>query len=104
MVIGAASSPEMWEIARSLGADATVDYSDPIWSDQVRDLTGGRGVDVVVESLSGDVVPAALKTPATFGRMVVIGGASGKLSPFNFNDLIHQSRRINGFSMDPYFG
>jgi hypothetical protein len=44
-----------------------------------------------VESVSGDVLPAALKTLATFGRMVVIGLASGKLSPFNFNELIHQS-------------
>jgi D-arabinose 1-dehydrogenase-like Zn-dependent alcohol dehydrogenase len=49
MVIGAASTPEKQQAARALGADHTIDYREPGWSAQVYELTGGRGVDIVLE-------------------------------------------------------
>ena len=53
-VIAAASSPEKRAIAEALGADASVDYTAPGWARVVRDLTDGRGVDVVLDLAGGE--------------------------------------------------
>jgi NADPH:quinone reductase len=47
----------------------------------VRELTGGRGIDIALESIGGDAVDATLQCLAPFGRMVVYGSASGLSSP-----------------------
>lgn len=77
-VIAAASTPEKRALAEKLGADATVDYTQPDWAQKVRDLTDGRGVDVVLETAGGDTAVQALQTLAPFGRMIYIGQSSAQ--------------------------
>ncbi|KJU79916.1 quinone oxidoreductase [Ectopseudomonas oleovorans] len=102
-VIAAASSPAKRELALRLGADHAVDYTLPGWDEQVRELTDGRGVDVVMEMVSGQVLPAALRSLAPFGRMVVFGGAESALSTIDTGDLVFSNRSIQGFSIAQYF-
>ncbi|MHA6825246.1 quinone oxidoreductase family protein [Ralstonia pseudosolanacearum] len=102
-VIAAASTPEKRAIAERLGADASVDYTMPGWADNVRQLTGGRGVDVVLEMAGGDVVGQALDTLAPFGRMVFLGQSSGKSTQIDPWQLTVPNRTVTGFYIGAYF-
>ena len=77
-VIGAAGSPEKRAAALERGADHAVDYTRPDWPARVRELTGGRGVDVLLEMAGGPSFEQGLACLAPFGRAVVYGSASGQ--------------------------
>lgn len=64
------------EFVESLGADVVLPLTDG-WAQAVRDHTGGRGVDVVVDPVGGDAFDDAIRVLATEGRLLVIGFASG---------------------------
>jgi NADPH2:quinone reductase len=76
-VVAAARGAAKLDLARELGAQVTVDYSEPGWADRVREATGGAGVDVLFESVGGQVGAAALELIATGGRLLIFGLASG---------------------------
>lgn len=77
-VIGAVSGKEKVAAVRELGADLAVDYSQPGWADEVRDALDGAGVDVVFESVGGQVGRSSFELLAPgSGRLVVFGFASG---------------------------
>ncbi|KPF55084.1 hypothetical protein D621_09060 [beta proteobacterium AAP51] len=76
-VIALVGSPAKAAQARALGATATVDALAADWHEPVRALTGGRGVDVLLESGGGDALAQGLRALAPFGRAVVYGAASG---------------------------
>lgn len=78
VVIGAASTAEKRSAAIALGADHAVDYTRSDWAARVRDLTGGRGVDVVLEMAGGAVFEQGVACLAPFGRVVVYGSSSGE--------------------------
>ena len=63
-VIAAASSEDKLEFAREAGANHGINYSDTDLREAVRELTGGRGVDVVYDPVGGDLAQAALKSHA----------------------------------------
>lgn len=77
-VIGLVSSPAKADFVRACGAVAVLDTADASWPDQVRELTGGRGADVVVEHIGGTVFEQALTALARSGRMVIAGGHGGE--------------------------
>ncbi|WP_411074505.1 quinone oxidoreductase family protein [Streptomyces sp. cmx-4-7] len=76
-VIATAGTPEKCAYARSLGADVAVDYSRADWADAVREATGGRGVDVILDSVGGEVLRQGVGLLAPFGRLVFYGSAGG---------------------------
>lgn len=84
-VIAAASSAEKLAACRMQGADALVDYSQGNWRDQLREMTGGRGVDVVFDPVGGPFAEPALRSVAWRGRYLVVGFAAGEIPrpPFN---------------------
>ena len=96
-VIAAASSHEKRAIAVALGADVSVDYTAPGWAQVVRDLTGGRGVDVVLDLVGGETTSQALEALAPFGRLVVIGKAGGEAPAISPWALEHHNQAIVGF-------
>lgn len=77
-VIAGASTPAKRQAALDLGADHAVDYGQPGWVQEVRDLTGGNGVDVALEMTGADRLGQTLQTLAPFGRAVVYGSVSGR--------------------------
>lgn len=101
-VIAAASTPEKRSIAKRLGADATVDYTLPNWAKEVRTLTGGRGVDIVLETAGGHIVNEALDAMAPFGRMVYLGQSSGKTAHIDPWRLTSTNHTITGFYVAGY--
>lgn len=92
-VIAAASTLEKRVIAERLGADASVDYTQPNWAEKAKELTGGRGVDIVLETAGGEIVSQALDTLAPFGRMVYLGQSSGKTAQIDPGGSPHRTIR-----------
>lgn len=76
-VIAGASTAEKRDIALGYGADHVLDYRSAGWVDEVRALTGGRGVDVALEMIGPAHVTETLRILAPFGRLVVYGAAAG---------------------------
>lgn len=101
-VIAAASTPEKRAIAERLGADASIDYTTPNWVEQVRALTNGRGVDVVLEMVGGETVGQALRAMAPFGRMVFLGQSSGKAALVDPWRLTTPNHTVTGFYIGGY--
>ncbi|MDQ4052407.1 MAG: NADPH:quinone oxidoreductase family protein [Actinomycetota bacterium] len=77
--IAVVSTEEKAKVARDAGADETV-LADG-FKDSVKDLTGGRGVDVVLDVIGGDGFTDSLRVLATQGRLLVVGFAAGKGIP-----------------------
>ena len=75
-VIVTSSSEEKIERAKALGADGGVLYTDDGWADKVRDLVGGAGADLCLDSV-GSTWPDSLRCLRRGGRLVVMGGTGG---------------------------
>ncbi len=95
-VIAAASSPPKLEFARQAGADETIDYSATSLRDAVKELTGGRGVDVVYDPVGGDLAEQAYRSLARHGRYLVIGFASGEIPRFPINIALLKEASVIG--------
>jgi NADPH:quinone reductase-like Zn-dependent oxidoreductase len=76
-VIASAGSQPKLDKARELGADEVVNYTAQELAEEVRRLTGGRGVDVVVEHVGGDIFEASVSALARDGRLVTCGTTAG---------------------------
>ncbi len=77
-VLACASSDDKLASVKALGADATINYATTDFAQAAKRETGGRGVDVVLESVGGDVFEKSVQALAPAGRLVVFGAASGK--------------------------
>jgi NADPH:quinone reductase len=99
-VIALASSKEKLDLVKGLGADLTFNYSDPGWADGVRAATSGNGVDVVLETASGEIGEESFKLIAPFGRMIVFGAKNiyDTLSPEKVRQLIYKNQSLIGFN------
>jgi NADPH2:quinone reductase len=88
------------------GADAVVDLSgDDLRENlraQVHRFTAGRGADVVLDPLGGDVFDAALRAVAWCGRLVVIGFAAGRIPTVKINYLLLKNIEISGLQISDY--
>ncbi|ARF13142.1 quinone oxidoreductase family protein [Sporosarcina ureae] len=96
-VIATASSEEKLAHAKNMGADHLVNYTEVGWESKVRELTDGKGVDVALEMVGGDIFRKTLKCLAPFGRMVVFGAASGERSPMDAGELMQRNQSVVGF-------
>lgn len=103
-VIACASSPEKLAHAAAHGADHGIDYSSGRFRDEVKALTGGRGADVIVDSVGGDVTLESLRCIAREGRIVTIGYASGTIPEVPINYLMLKSASIRGLNYGIYIG
>ena len=81
-LIGTAGSAAKCELARAHGAAHMIDYSREDFVARVKDITGGRGVKVVYDSVGKDTWDKSLDCLAPFGLMASFGNASGPVAPF----------------------
>lgn len=84
-VIALTSTEEKAETARQLGADHVLGYEN--FADQVRELTDGRGADVVYDSVGKTTFDESLKATRVRGTVVLFGGSSGQVPPFDIQRL-----------------
>jgi NADPH:quinone reductase len=78
-VIACASSDDKLEFARRYGASETINYAAEDFRARLKELTGGKGVDVVYDPVGGALTESALRSLAWKGRLLVIGFASGEI-------------------------
>lgn len=93
LVIGSSTNAERREKLSSHGADMAIDSRDPAWHEQVLEATGGKGVDLIVDQISGYVANQNLKATAVLGRIVNVGRLGGFHGDFDFD--LHAMRRID---------
>ena len=82
-VIGSTTSPEKVELARANGCAHVLNTHEPGWEKKVREITGGKGVPVVYDSIGKDTFLAGLDCLQPRGIMVTYGNASGPVDPFS---------------------
>ena len=87
-VIAAASSNKKLEFAKGIGADELINYSETPLKEKVKEITEGKGADVVYDPVGGELSDAALRATAWHGRYLVIGFASGDIPKFAANILL----------------
>ena len=94
------SSDEKLARAKALGADHLVNYkATPAWSGPVREATGGRGADFIMEVGGGGTIQESMKAVRIGGHIAIIGIVAGGGDPFNPAALIGNSAKLQGLSV-----
>lgn len=93
LVIGSSRSDQKIADLKRHGMDEGVNVSAPDWPDRVLELTGGRGVDLVIDMVSGDSVNGSMHAAAVLGRIVNVGRLGGMSGPFEFD--LHALKRLS---------
>jgi len=103
-VIAAASTPAKLDFAKTLGADAGVNYTQADWTEELRRVTDGAGPDIIYESAGGDVTGACLAALAVKGQIVVYGALNiqrFQLGVPELLGLIFKNQSLTGFAFIP---
>jgi len=95
-VIAAASTDEKCDFCRRLGADATLNYATQNVREVLKELTGGKGPDVVYDPVGGDLAEPVFRSIAWRGRYLVIGFAQGGIPALPFNLALLKGASIVG--------
>jgi len=101
-VIATASSEEKRALARAHGADHVLDYGENGFRDAVKELTEGRGADVIFDPVGGDVFDQSMRCIAFDGRLLVIGFASGTIPTLAVNYALVKSASVMGLYWGAY--
>ncbi|MCZ6893199.1 MAG: NADPH:quinone oxidoreductase family protein [Gammaproteobacteria bacterium] len=101
-VIGMATGSHKLDAVRSKGADHVIDYADGSFRKAVKALTAGRGADVIYDPIGGDIFDESLRCIAPFGRMLVIGFASGRIPVVPVNYALIKQYAIIGVRAGAY--
>lgn len=101
-VIASAGSPEKLQVAKEHGADYLIDYSREDIRERVKEITGGRGADVIYDPVGGDVFDASLRSIAWGGRLIIIGFASGRIPQLPANIALVKNIDVIGFYWGSY--
>jgi NADPH2:quinone reductase len=96
-VIGAVSDLNKASVVREVGADHVISYDG--FSEKVKELTNGKGADVILDSLAGSITEESLQCLAPYGRLVNFGNASGRPGQISSYDLHSSCRSVLGFSL-----
>jgi NADPH2:quinone reductase len=95
-VIGTAGGADKCAVARQMGADDVVDYATEDLVTRVKELTDGRGADVIYDPIGGDVFDASRKLVAFEGRILVIGFVAGRFADAPNNHVLIKNYAIVG--------
>ncbi|MXW20241.1 MAG: zinc-binding alcohol dehydrogenase family protein [Gammaproteobacteria bacterium] len=96
-VIGLVGGGEKAEWASQFGADHMLDYRSEEWPAQVKELTGGRGADVIVDGVQGPNAPLNYDACAPLGNVIYIGAMGGMAPPADISLIIGKSISVTGF-------
>src|SRR5262245_4754184 len=92
LVVGSSTDAMRRSRLKDFGADLAIDSSDPGWVEEVLKATGGEGVDLIVDQVSGPVANQNLKATKVKGRIVNVGRLGGTHGDYNL--YLHVERRV----------
>lgn len=98
-VIGTVGHRDKVQIALDAGADHVICYEEEDFSAKANELTDGKGVDIVLDSIAGDTTEKSLNCLAPFGRLLQFGNSSGKAGIIKTSDLHSSCRSVLGYSL-----
>jgi NADPH:quinone reductase len=101
-VIATAGSPERTAVCRDLGAAVAIDYRHEDFETAVRDLTDGRGADVIFDPVGGSIFERSRHCIAPEGRLLLIGFASGEPQTIKANGVLLGNYSVMGVYMGAY--
>jgi NADPH2:quinone reductase len=93
LVIGTSTNAQRRARLKEFSCDLALDSGDPKWPEQVKEGTGGKGVDLIVDMVSGGVANQNLEAAALLVRIVNVGRLGGMTGEFNFD--LHALKRID---------
>lgn len=96
-----AGSAEKCRECERLGAERAIDYKNEDFVSVVREVTDGRGVDVILDMVAGDYVPRELQCLADDGRLVIIAFLGGTKTQLNMTDILVRRLTITGSTLRP---
>ena len=101
-VIATAGGPDKVKIALEAGADHGIDYNAEDFVLRVKEITGGKGADVIYDSVGGDVFDQSMKCIAWNGRLLVIGFAGGRIPSVAANRILLKNVAVTGLHWGAY--
>ena len=96
-----AGSDEKCRTCEQLGAERAINYNSEDFVNVVKDITDGRGVDVILDMVAGDYVPRELQCLADDGRLVIIAFLGGTKTQLNMTDILRRRLTITGSTLRP---
>jgi NADPH2:quinone reductase len=93
LVMGTSTNPGRRGRLKEFGCDLAIDTTDPKWPEAVKKATADKGVDLIVDMVSGGVANGNLEAAAILGRIVNVGRLGGQKGEFNFD--LHALKRID---------
>ena len=102
-VIGTAGAPDKLELIEKNGAHAAINYRDEDWVQRVKDLTDGRGADVIYDPVGGDTFDLSMKCIAFEGRILIVGFASGRIPAAEMSRVLVKNFSLVGLHWGLYF-
>jgi putative PIG3 family NAD(P)H quinone oxidoreductase len=96
-----AGTDEKCEACRKLGAAAAINYRVQDFVEAVKDLTGGKGVDVVLDIIGGDYLPRNIDCLRLHGRLVQVGLIGGSRSTINLRKVLQNRLTLTGSTLRP---
>ncbi|MBO1080723.1 NAD(P)H-quinone oxidoreductase [Roseomonas sp. 573] len=98
-VLATSSSAAKRAVCLEMGADAVVDYREADWPEQLRALTGGRGVDVILDGQGGDYTPLELGLLAPDGRLVLIASHRAPKAEISTREIYLRRLTLTGSTL-----
>lgn len=102
-VFATASAEDKLRLARELGADETINYTTQDFAAIVKAKTGGRGVDLILECVGGDVFDKSIQCLAPLGRLITYGVAGGVPATVMTPVLLFNNLSVTGFHLGRYY-
>jgi NADPH2:quinone reductase len=101
-VIACASTPEKLALTQDYGADYTINYTEESIRDRVKEITDGKGADVIYDPVGGDAFDQAMRAINWEGRLLVIGFASGRIPELPVNLTLVKNCSVVGVFWGAY--
>ena len=98
-VIGTVSSDSKAALAKEYGADDVINYATKDFAAEANRLTGGRGVDLILDAIGATTFDKGMTCLAPFGHLILYGRSGGAPEPLNLFRLFDKSTKVSGFTL-----
>lgn len=100
VILSTSNEEKAKEVKQKLNIDATVNYKDEDWPKQVREITGGNGVDVVIDTAGGDILAKSILAAGYSSRVAIIGNLADRQTSFKLFDVVRRQITLRGIFME----